>query len=59
MFYHRVVVEDQDSAVPRHSFTVKCDQGLTPANSSSYSSEVSEISLVKRQADFPVNFQEE
>merc|ERR1711963_372715 len=33
--------------------------GLTPTNASSYDSEVSEISIVKRQADFPVNFQED
>merc|ERR1712013_611277 len=33
--------------------------GRTPTNTSSYDSEVSEVSLVKRQADFPVNFRED
>ena len=56
MFYHHVVVEYEQS--PKQAIMVKCDLGLTPANNSSYDSEVSEVSLVKRQADF-VNFHEE
>ena len=56
MFYHHVVVEYEQS--PKQAIMVKCDMGLTPNRNSSYDSEVSEVSLVKRQADF-VNFQEE
>ena len=58
VYYHRVVMEYKDET-PKQAFLVKCDMGLTPTNASSYDSEVSEISIVKRQADFPVNFQEE
>jgi len=58
VYYHRVVMEYQDST-PKQAFLVKCDMGLTPTNSSSYDSEVSELSIVKRQADFPVNFRED
>jgi len=58
VYYHRVVVEYKDTT-PKQAFLVKCDTGLTPTNASSYDSEVSEISLVKRQADFPVNFRED
>lgn len=58
VYYHRVVMEYKDTT-PKQAFLVKCDMGLTPTNASSYDSEVSEISLVKRQADFPVNFQED
>lgn len=56
VFYQHVVVEYDDS--PKQAIMVKCDMGLTPGRNSSYDSEVSEVSLVKRQADF-VNFQEE
>ena len=56
VFYHHVVVEYEQS--PKQAIMVKCDMGLTPNRNSSYDSEVSEVSLVKRQADF-VNFQEE
>jgi len=56
VFYQHVVLEYDDS--PKQAIMVKCDMGLTPASNSSYDSEVSEVSLVKRQADF-VNFQEE
>jgi len=58
VYYHRVVMEYKDTT-PKQAFFVKCDMGLTPTNASSYDSEVSEISLVKRQADFPVNFIED
>jgi len=58
VYYHRVVMEYKDTT-PKQAFMVKCDMGLTPTNASSYDSEVSEVSLVKRQADFPVNFQED
>jgi len=58
VYYHRIVMEYQD-ATPKQAFIVKCDTGLTPTNRSSYDAEVSEVSLVKRQADFPVNFQED
>jgi len=58
VYYHRVVMEYKDET-PKQAFLVKCDMGLTPTNASSYDSEVSEISIVKRQADFPVNFQED
>jgi len=58
VYYHRVVMEYNDST-PKQAFLVKCDMGLTPTNTSSYDSEVSEVSLVKRQADFPVNFRED
>merc|ERR1712025_933160 len=58
VYYHRVVMEYQDTT-PKQAFLVKCDMGLTPTNSSSYDSEVSELSIVKRQADFPVNFRED
>jgi len=58
VYYHRVVIEYKDTT-PKQAFMVKCDMGLTPTNASSYESEVSEISLVKRQADFPVNFKED
>jgi len=56
VFYQHVVVEYDDS--PKQAIMVKCDMELTPGRNSSYDSEVSEVSLVKRQADF-VNFQEE
>lgn len=59
VYYHRVVMEYKDTTTPKQAFLVKCDMGLTPTNASSYDSEVSEISLVKRQADFPVNFKED
>lgn len=56
VFYQHVVVEYEER--PKEAIMVKCDLGLTPNRNSSYDSEVSEVSLVKRQADF-VNFQEE
>jgi len=56
VFYQHVVLEYSDS--PKQAIMVKCDLGLTPSRNSSYDSEVSEVSLVKRQADF-VNFHEE
>jgi len=56
VFYQHVVLEYSDS--PKQAIMVKCDLGLTPTRNSSYDSEVSEVSLVKRQADF-VNFHEE
>jgi len=56
VFYQHVVLEYDDS--PKQAIMVKCDLGLTPSRNSSYDSEVSEVSLVKRQADF-VNFHEE
>ena len=56
VFYQHVVVEYSHS--PKQAIMVKCDLGLTPNRNSSYDSEVSEVSLVKRQADF-VNFHEE
>ena len=56
VFYQHVVLEYSSS--PKQAIMVKCDLGLTPSRNSSYDSEVSEVSLVKRQADF-VNFHEE
>jgi len=56
VFYQHVVVEYSER--PKQAIMVKCDLGLTPNRNSSYDSEVSEVSLVKRQADF-VNFHEE
>lgn len=56
VFYQHVVLEYSHS--PKQAIMVKCDLGLTPGRNSSYDSEVSEVSLVKRQADF-VNFHEE
>merc|ERR1712001_128632 len=56
VFYQHVVLEYNDS--PKQAIMVKCDLGLTPSRNSSYDSEVSEVSLVKCQADF-VNFHEE
>lgn len=58
VFYHRVVVEYSDET-PKEWILVKCDSGLTPLRNSTYESEIEEISLVKRQADFPLGFHED
>lgn len=55
VFYHHVVVEYEEQ--PKQSILIKCDMGLTPNNNSSYDSEVEQLSIVKRQADFD-NFRE-
>jgi len=57
VYYHRVIVE-YDNNTPKESILVKCRSDLTPLGNSTYDSEVEAVSLVKRQADFPVNFQE-
>jgi len=58
VYYHRVIVEYSDNT-PKESILVKCDTDLTPLGNSSYDSEIEALSLVKRQADFPVNFRED
>jgi len=58
VYYHRVVLEYKDRP-GKEAITVKCDTGLTPLNNSTYDAEVESVSLVKRQADFPLDFKEE
>ena len=58
VYYHHVVLEYKDQVQAKQSIMVKCDMGLTPNTNSSYDSEVEQVSLVKRQADFE-NFREE
>jgi len=58
VFYHRVVLEYKDRP-GKESIMVKCDTGLTPLLNSTYDAEVESVSLVKRQADFPLDFKEE
>jgi len=58
VFYHRVIVEYSD-ATPKQAILVKCNMDLTPMGNSTYDSEIEALSLVKRQADFPVNFRED
>jgi len=58
VYYQHVVLEYSNNKVPKQSIMVKCDMGLTPNNNSSYDSEVEQVSLVKRQADFE-NFYED
>ena len=58
VYYQHVVLEYSNKEMPKQSIMVKCDMGLTPNNNSSYDSEVEQVSLVKRQADFE-NFYEE
>jgi len=58
VYYHRVIVEYSDQT-PKESILVKCNTDLTPLENSTYDSEVEALSLVKRQADFPVNFRED
>lgn len=58
VYYHRIIVEYSDET-PKESILVKCDSGLTPLRNSTYDSEIEEVSLVKRQADFPLGFHED
>jgi len=58
VYYHRVVLEYKDKA-GKEAIMVKCDTGLTPLNNSTYDAEVQSVSLVKRQADFPLDFKED
>jgi len=59
VFYHRVVMEYGDQA-PKDAFLVKCDSGITPLNkTAAYDVEVEEVSIVKRQAEFPEYFRED
>jgi len=58
VYYHRVVLEYKEKA-GKEAIMVKCDTGLTPLNNSTYDAEVESLSLVKRQADFPLDFKED
>jgi len=58
VYYHRVIVEFSDNT-PKQSILVKCNTELTQQGNSTYDSEIEKLSLVKRQADFPVNFRED
>jgi len=59
VFYHRVVVEYGQKAA-KDAFLVKCDSGITPLNkTAAYDVEVEQLSIVKRQAEFPENFRED
>merc|ERR1712214_87045 len=44
----------------KDAFLVKCDTGITPLNkTAAYDVEVEQLSIVKRQAEFPENFRED
>jgi len=59
VFYHRVVMEYGEKAA-KDAFLVKCDSGITPLNkTAAYDVEVEQLSIVKRQAEFPENFRED
>ena len=58
VYYQYVVLEYKDQMTAKQNIMIKCDMGMTPNNNSSYDSEVEQVSLVKRQADFE-NFREE
>jgi len=58
VYYQHVVLEFKDQMVAKQNIMIKCDMGMTPNNNSSYDSEVEQVSLVKRQADFE-NFRED
>jgi len=58
VYYHRIVLEYKNQP-GKEAITVKCDTGLTPLSNSTYDAEVESVSLVKRQADFPLDFKEE
>ena len=58
VYYHRVILE-YTNRPGKEAITVKCDTGLTPLSNSHYDAEVESVSLVKRQADFPLDFKEE
>jgi len=59
VFYHRVIMEYGDKA-PKDAFLVKCDSGISNLNTTQpYDVEVEQLSVVKRQAEFPSNFREE
>ena len=58
VYYQHVVLEYKDQMAAKQNIMIKCDMGMTPNNNSSYDSEVEQVSLVKRQADFE-NFREE
>jgi len=59
VFYHRVVLE-YGNTDRKDAFMVKCDSGLSPLNvTAAYDVEVEQLSLVKRQAEFPDNFRED
>ena len=58
VYYHRVILE-YTNRPRKEAIMVKCDTGLTPLSNSHYDAEVESVSLVKRQADFPLDFKEE
>lgn len=63
VFYHRVVVEYSDNEnldKDREAFLVKCDTGFNSFNGTNgVDVEVEQLSLVKRQAEFPERFRED
>jgi len=59
VYYHRVVMEYGEKE-GKDAFLVKCDTGITPLNkTAAYDVEVEQLSIVKRQAEFPENFRED
>jgi len=56
LYYHRVIVEYNDDT-PKEAIVVKCSSGLSQAKNTT--SEVEELSIVKRQADYPLDFLED
>jgi len=57
VFYHRLIMEYADRK--KQALIVRCDSDVFRAeNATSYDSDVDHMSLVKRSAQFPANFEE-